>query len=166
MAVIQHSNQRVGLFIDTQNLYHSARNLYRNKVDFQKVFDEAKANRIIIRSIAYVITTESGDESMFFDALVKMGVETKSKELQIFPGGGRKADWDIGMVIDAIKLAPKIDVVVLVTGDGDFVPAVYYLKHLGCQVEIMAFGKTCSSRLREAADKFTDLSNDTKKFLL
>jgi len=167
MAVIKHAHQKVGVFIDTQNLYHSAKNLYKSKVNFGQVLKDAVSGRLLIRAIAYVITTESGEEKAFFEALVKLGIETKTKNLQIFFGGAKKGDWDVGIAVDAIKFAPKLDTVVLVSGDGDFVPLVEYLKvNQGCQVEVAAFGRSCSSRLIEAADDFTDLDKNPRKYLI
>lgn len=167
MSVIKHKAQRVGIFIDTQNLYHSAKNLYKAKVNFAHVLKEALAERTLIRAMSYVVTTESGEERSFFDALAKIGIETKTKDLQIFFGGAKKADWDVGMAIDAIKMAPKLDTVVLATGDGDFIPLVEYLKTKeGCQVEVIAFGRSSSGRLKEAADDFIDMDLDAKKFLI
>ncbi len=167
MAIIKHKAQRVGVFIDTQNLYHSAKNLYRARVNFANVLKEALDNRTLIRAIAYVVTTESGEEKAFFEALAKIGIETRTKDLQVFYGGAKKADWDVGMAVDAIKMAPRLDAVVLATGDGDFVPLAEYLKSgHGIQVEVIAFGKSASLRLKEAADDFTDMSADPKKYLL
>ncbi|MBY0539550.1 NYN domain-containing protein [Patescibacteria group bacterium] len=167
MAVVKHSAQRVAVFIDTQNLYHSAKNLYRARVNFAGVLKESVAGRILIRAMAYVVTTESGDEKAFFDALTKIGIETKTKDLQIFYGGAKKADWDVGMAVDAVKLAPRLDAVILATGDGDFVPLVEYLKNShGIQVEVIAFGKSASQKLKEVADDFIDMSIDPKKFLI
>lgn len=166
MAVIKQKNQRVGIFIDAQNLYHSAKHLYQARVNFGNVVKEALAGRILIRSIAYVITTETAEESSFFEALTKLGIETKTKDLQIFYGGVKKADWDVGIAIDAIKLAGKLDVVVIASGDGDFIPLVEYLKVQGCQIEVIAFGKSSSSKLREATDDFIDMCDDPRKFLL
>jgi len=166
MAVIKHKDQRVGIFIDTQNLYHSAKNLYKAKANFGNVVSEALAGRFLIRAIAYVASTESGEEQAFFEALNKLNIETKTKDLQIFAGGAKKADWDVGIAVDAIKLAPKLDVVVLATGDGDFIPLVEYLKTLGCQVEVIAFGKSSSSKLREVVDDFTDMGDDPRKYLI
>jgi uncharacterized LabA/DUF88 family protein len=167
MPVIKHKEQRVGVFIDTQNLYHSAKNLYRAKVNFKQVMEDAVAGRALIRAVAYVITTESEDEKSFFEALEKLGIETKTKDLQIFFGGAKKADWDVGIAVDAIKLAPKLDTIVLISGDGDFIPLVEYLRtNEGCQVEVMAFGKSSSSKLIETVDDFTDLCQDPKKYLL
>lgn len=167
MAIIKHKSQRVGIFIDTQNLYHSAKNLYRAKVNFGNVVKEAVAGRSLIRAVAYVIRTESEDEKSFFDALNKSGIETKVKDIRIFAGGAKKADWDIGMAIDAIAMANKLDTVILATGDGDFVPVVEYLKYTeGCQVEVIAFGKSSAGVLRDAADDFIDMCDNPHDFLL
>lgn len=167
MAAIKHKAQRVALFIDTQNLYHSAKNLYHARVNFANVLKESVAGRVLVRALAYVVTTESGEERAFFDALTKIGIETKTKDLQIFYGGAKKADWDVGMAVDAVKMAPKLDAVILATGDGDFVPLVEYLKNShGIQVEVIAFGKSASGRLKDACDDFIDMSGDPHKFLL
>ena len=167
MAIIKHKSQRVGIFIDTQNLYHSAKNLYKAKVNFGNVVKEALAGRQLIRAVAYVIRTESEEEKGFFDALNKLGIETKVKDIRVFAGGAKKADWDIGMAIDAIAMSEKLDAIVLATGDGDFVPLVEYLRYTqGTQVEVIAFGKSASGQLKEAVDDFTDMSDNPKNFLL
>jgi uncharacterized LabA/DUF88 family protein len=167
MSVIKHKEQRVGVFIDTQNIYHSAKNLYHSKVNFGQIVKDAVGERSIIRAVAYVITTEAGDEKAFFEALTKMGIETKTKDLQIFGSGAKKADWDVGLAIDAVKLAPKLDAVILVTGDGDFAPLVEYLQmNEGCQVEVVSFGKSTSSKLREVVDDFYDLDENVNKYLI
>ena len=87
MAIIKHKDQRVAVFIDTSNLYHSAKNLYRRKVNFGAVLKDAVAGRKLVRAVAYVITSESGEEKNFFEALTKLGIETKIKELQVFADG-------------------------------------------------------------------------------
>lgn len=156
----------MGVFIDAQNLYHSGKNLYHSKVNFGKIVEDALDGRKIVRAMAYVIKTETGEESAFFDALTKMGIETKVKDLQIFSSGAKKADWDVGMAIDAVTLAPKLDVIILLTGDGDFVPLVKYLQMSGCQVEVVSFGKSTSSKLVEAADHFMDLDQGPGKYLM
>ena len=166
MAVVKHNAQRVGIFIDTANLYHSAKNLYKSKVNFGNVVKEALGNRTLIRAIAYVIATEGGEEKAFLDALAKMGIETKSKELQIFFGGAKKADWDVGIAMDAVVMAPKLDVAIIVSGDGDYVPVIDYLKMQGVQVEVAAFGKSTSSKLREATESFLDLCDAPQKYLM
>ena len=167
MTVIKHKEQRVGVFIDTQNLYHSARNLYKARVNFGAVLKDAVAGRKLVRAVAYVITTEAGDEKSFFEALTKQGIETKTKDLQIFSSGSKKADWDVGIAVDAISMAPRLDVVILASGDGDFIPLVDYLRmHSGIQVEVVSFGQSTSGKLREAVDDFIDLSENPRKYLI
>ncbi|MFA6177779.1 MAG: NYN domain-containing protein [Candidatus Paceibacterota bacterium] len=166
MTVIKHKEQRVGVFIDTQNLYHSARNLYQARVNFGAVLKDAVAGRKLVRAVAYVITTEAGDEKNFFEALSKLGIETKTKDLQIFAGGAKKADWDVGLAVDAIKMSPRLDSVVIISGDGDFIPLVEYLQTNGVQVEVVSFGKSTSSKLREVVDDFVDLSENPRKYLM
>ncbi len=166
MTVIKHEEQRVGVFIDTQNLYHSARHLYKARVNFGAVLKEVVAGRKLVRAVAYVITTEAGDEKNFFEALQKQGIETKTKDLQIFQGGAKKADWDVGLAVDAIKMAPRLDSVIIVSGDGDFIPLVEYLQTIGIQVEVASFGQSTSSKLREVVDEFVDLSASPRKFLI
>src|SRR5690606_3977079 len=164
----KHPDQRVGVFIDTQNLYHSAKNLYDGaRVNFDEVLWGSVGNRALIRAIAYVISTESGDEQAFFDALRNIGIETKVKDLQVFSSGAKKADWDVSLAIDAIVMAPKLDAIILATGDGDFVPCVNYLKYNeGCQVEVISFGRSTSSALLEAVDDFIDMDEDPGAFLI
>ena len=137
------------------------------RVNFKEVLKTAVAGRELVRAIGYVIKTESGEEKAFLEALVKMGIETRIKDLQIFPGGTKKADWDVGMAVDAVRLAEmKNDAIVLVTGDGDFIPLLEHLRSLGQRVEVMAFGRSASGKLRELADNFVDLDSSIRKFLI
>jgi uncharacterized LabA/DUF88 family protein len=147
-------------------MYHSAKNLYNKKVNFREVLESAVAGRKLIRATAYAVRTESEEETPFFEALSQQGFEVKMKDLQVFAGGAKKADWDVGIAMDAIKLGDKLDVVVLVSGDGDYLPMVSYLQNTkGCLVEVVGFRQTTSSALIEAADDFLNLSED-RKFLL
>ena len=164
--MIKHKEQRVGILVDVSNMYHSAKNLYSRKVNFKEILIKAVAGRKLIRATAYVIRTENKDEMAFFEALSQQGFEVKMKDLQTFAGGAKKGDWDVGITIDAIKLADKLDVLILVSGDGDYLPAMSYLQNnKGCLVEIMAFHQTASNKLIEEADDFVDLSSN-KKFLI
>ena len=160
-------DQRVGVFVDVQNMYYSAKNLYNAKVNFAQILKTAANGRGLIRAIAYVIKADVKEEQNFFDALEKIGFEVKSKDLQIFAGGAKKGDWDIGLAMDTIELAPKLDTIVIVSGDGDYVPLVHHLRHaLGCRIEIIAFGKSSSSLLRQESDLFTDLDQDKRRYLI
>jgi len=164
--MIKHPEQRVGIFIDVQNLYYSAKNLFNAKVNFGEIVKAAVEDRKLIRAIAYVVKTPTGDEKPFFAALTNLGIETKERDLQIFFGGAKKADWDVGITVDMIRLSPSLDALILVSGDGDYEQLVTYLQNQGKQVEVVAFGETTSSKLIDVADGYTDLSDDKKRYLI
>lgn len=163
---VRYPAQRVAVLIDVQNLYHSAKNLYEARVNFKEVLKTAVAGRCLIRALAYVVRTKTGEEKPFVDALIKLGLEIRERELQEFFGGLKKADWDVGIAVDAIRIAQNCDVIVLCSGDGDFVQLVEYLKNQGKRVEILAFSRTTSSKLKEVADQFIDLEKNPEKYLL
>ena len=164
--MIKHKDQRVAILVDVSNMYHSAKNLYHKRVNFKEVLKSAVSGRKLIRATAYVIRTESEEETPFFEVLSQQGFEVKMKDLQIFAGGAKKADWDVGIAMDAIKIASKVDVVVIVSGDGDYLPLMSYIQNAsGCLVEVMGFKQTTSSKLSEESDDYIDL-NENKKYLL
>ena len=177
-----YSNQRVGIFVDVQNLYHSAKNLYRARVNYAELIKHLVGDRQLIRAMAYVVKSEGivettphidrtashdGDgksdmstEAAFFEALEKAGLELRMKDLQVWADGAKKADWDVGMAVDAIRMSSFLDVIILVTGDGDFLPLIDYLKWgAGRVVEVAAFRRSASAKLQEAADTFISIED-------
>lgn len=162
--MIRHEEQRVAVFIDAQNLYHSAQHMFGGNPNFKAILEGAVSGRKLVRAIAYVIRGSSGTEQAFFDALVKLGIEAKEKDLQEFASGAKKADWDVGLAVDAIRICEMVDVVVICSGDGDFIPLVEYLQHRGRIVEVCGFRPTTSGKLQELADGFIDLND--KQFIL
>lgn len=161
------SEQRVGVLVDIQNMYYSARIIHKKKVNFKAILEEGVGDRKLIRAFAYGVKTPEQTEEKFFEALEKSGYEVKTKDLQVFPDGSKKGDWDVGIAVDAIKMAPKLDVIVLVSGDGDYLPLMQYLQNtFGCRVEIMAFQESANAKIMEESDKFTNLSENKKQFLI
>jgi len=154
------------VLVDVSNMYHSAKNLYKSRVNFRELLKLVTANRELVRAVAYVVKSDTDEEKAFFSALEKSGYELKSKDLQIFPGGMKKGDWDVAIAIDAITLAKLVDVIVIVSGDGDYEPLVDYLKFNGNIVEVAGFGRSSSSRLIEAAHNFTDLDEVADRVIL
>jgi len=159
-------SQRVGIFIDTQNIYHSAKNFYGRNVDFGRLVDILSQGRNLIRTIAYVIKSDlSPKEIAFFEALILKGIELRVKDIIYLPSGEKKADWDVGIAVDTIRFSKFLDVIILVSGDGDFAPLVEYLKNQGNMVEIAGFGRNTSIKLKELADFFYDL-DELKDYIL
>lgn len=166
VTIHQRKNHRVGVFVDVQNMYHSAKNLYGARVNFKELLRIATANRELVRAVAYVVKSDTEEEKAFFDALEKAGFELKIKDLQVFPGGMKKGDWDVGLAIDAIGMSKQLDVVVIISGDGDFEPLVGYLKHDGLIVEAVGFRRSTSSKLIEIANNFFDLDEISDKVIM
>ncbi|WP_436934254.1 NYN domain-containing protein [Halovenus marina] len=162
----RHPDQRVAVLVDSQNLYHSAQSLFTQNIDYASLLEHAVDGRQLTRAIAYVIRAEAPEEESFFDALVDIGFETRIKDIKTFPDGSKKADWDVGMSLDAVTLANHVDSIVLCTGDGDFARLCSHLKHEGVKVETISFGESTADELVDAADEFTDMSGDTDTFLL
>lgn len=152
------------MFVDAQNLYHSAQHMFGGNPNFKAILEDAVAGRRLVRAIAYVIRGSSGTEQAFFDALEKLGIEAKEKDLQEFASGAKKADWDVGLAVDAIRIASMVDVVVICSGDGDFIPLIEYLQHEGRMVEVAAFRPTTSGKVQDLVDAFIDLTD--KKYVL
>ena len=165
--IVRNKDQRVAVLVDIQNLYYSAKNLYKARVNFKNLLQLALSKRLLVRAIAYVIKADSGEKEVdFFEALNSAGFEVKEKDLQIFYGGAKKGDWDLGIAMDAIRLGHKVDSIILVSGDGDFKPVVNYLQQsLGCLVEVVAFRKTANHELVEIADDFVDIEKHKSSLL-
>jgi uncharacterized LabA/DUF88 family protein len=150
-ALPRYPDQRVGIFVDVSNMYWAVKRLGA-ALNFRALREAAVGERKLIRAVAY--------------ALTKAGFEVKLKELQVFAGGKKKADWDVGMAMDMVRMGPLLDVVMLVSGDGDFVPVVEFMQQSGHLVEVMAFREGVSAKLVEHADAYTDLGKDTRRFLI
>jgi uncharacterized LabA/DUF88 family protein len=161
-----HPAQRVGVLADSQNLYHTAQSLHSRNLDYTALLEQAVEGRELVRAIAYVIRANSDNEERFFEALSEIGFETKIKPIQTYADGTKKADWDVGMSLDAVTLADHVDTVVLCTGDGDFTRLCSHLRHEGVRVEVMAFQQSTAEALIEAADSFVDLDAEAETFLL
>jgi uncharacterized LabA/DUF88 family protein len=162
----QQREQRVGVFVDVQNLYHAAKNIYGGKVNFSELLKTAVAGRKLVRAFAYVIRPEATEDYPFFDILKSIGFDVRMKDLQVFYGGAKKGDWDVGIAMDAIRMASKLDTIVLASGDGDFRSLLEYLRSMGCRTEVIAFGKNTSQKLADEADTFTDMDKNPRRFMI
>ncbi len=161
-----HPNQRVAVLADAQNLYHTAQSIYSRNIDYSSLLEKAVQGRELTRAIAYVIRADSPEEERFFEALIDIGFETKIKAIKTFGDGSKKADWDVGMSLDAVTLASHIDTIVLCTGDGDFSRLCSHLRHEGVRVEVMSFEESTAEELIAAADSYIDMSEREETFLL
>jgi uncharacterized LabA/DUF88 family protein len=157
---IPEENIRVGVFIDVQNMFYAAKKLDGARLDYESILDLIIGKRRQIMALTYVVESPEIDQSGFISLLKKKGYQVRRKELKSFTDGTAKGDWDMGIAIDIIEAAKELDVVALVSGDGDFVSLVHLIKRLGPIVELYAFGPNLSSELRETADKFVEIGSE------
>jgi len=154
--------ERVGVFVDVQNMYYAARQL-KGKLDFDALLQAAVRDRRLIRATAYVVETKEIDQSGFIALLEQRAIEVRRKTLKIRADGSMKGDWDMEMALDILDAAPRLDVVVLVTGDGDFTSLVSRVKGMGPRVEVIGFPRSTAKSLIEAADRYQPLD---RKFMI
>ena len=148
------NGQRVAALIDVQNMFYSAKSLFQSKINYRRLLEEVAGKRQLIRAVAYVVQRPDVDQTSFIDVLTRLGYEVRVKILKVRPDGSARGDWDTGLTIDAIRLAEKVDTVVLVSGDGDFVDLAAYLAGRGVRVEVMGFLRNTANELVEAAHAF------------
>ena len=150
-------DQRVAVLVDNQNIMISAR-ARGARPDYKKMLEKINGRKIV-RAISYIVETNGGNIDNFKKAMQSMGFEIKSKRPKVFPGGNTKADWDMQIAIDAISLAEKVDVITLITGDGDFEALIYALNSRGVKVEVMSVPETTAFELKGAADEWFPITN-------
>ncbi|MBW1696464.1 MAG: NYN domain-containing protein [Deltaproteobacteria bacterium] len=151
---------RVGVFVDVQNMFYAAKKLDGARLDYESMLDRIVNQRRLIKAVAYIVESSEIDQSGFISVLEKKGYQVRRKELKSYMDGTAKGDWDMGMAIDILEMSNHLDVVALVTGDGDFVSLVRLVKKLGPVVELYAFGHNLSSELKETSDKFFEIGSD------
>ena len=153
-------DQRVGIFIDVQNMFYAAKHLYGSKLNFARLLDYIARDRPLTRAIAYVVQTPEIDQSNFLAMLRSNGYEIRSKDLKQRPDGSAKGDWDMGLALDALAMSERLDVVAIVSGDGDFVDLVNFLKARGVRVEVYSFPYSTAEELRYAATEYFQMGTE------
>ncbi len=159
-TVYENTAQRVGIFVDVQNMFYSAKTLHQSKIDYRKLLEGILRGRQLVRAIAYVVQKADVDQSSFLEALRRSGYEVKEKELTIREDGTSKGDWKVEIALDATALEARMDCMVLVSGDGDFVPLVQVLNTRGCRTEVVSFERSTSNNLMRVCHQFITIDQD------
>lgn len=161
--------KRVGVFVDAQNLYYAAKEEFKGKLDYKALLDKivkgsGKEDRFLAGAYAYLVENPEKDQTKFKNLLESFGFQVKFRELLERSDGSKKGNWDLGLTIDIIQTISRFDVVIIVSGDGDFVDLIKYLKkqHDEVKVEVAAFPsrQRTSQRLIKEADYFHELGQE------
>lgn len=152
--------ERIALFVDSQNLYYSARMGYAAKVNYEKLLRLITENRKLVKAYAYIVQPPDGDVKPFATSLERIGYIVKTKDVRTRANGSAKANWDMGIALDILGILDRVDTIVLASGDGDFVPLVDFIKARNRRVEIFAFAENTAYDLKEKADKFEPLGEN------
>ena len=148
------------MFVDSQNLYYSARMGYAAKVNYEKLLRLIIENRQLVKAYAYIVQPPEGDVKPFATSLERFGYVVKTKDVRTRLDGSAKANWDMGMALDILGILDNVDTIILASGDGDFVPLVDFIKSKNKRVEIYAFSDNTAYDLKEKADKFVPLGEN------
>ena len=150
-------SKNVAVFVDVANLYYSARG-QEVDVDYVALLKAATKGRDLIRAYAYSgLDPENENQRKFIDFLFKNGYKVVHKDIRKFGDGRVKANLDIELVVDLFRLAKRMDIAVIVSGDGDFAPAIRALQDEGVRCEVISFRPNTSSDLIAVADEFIDI---------
>ncbi len=166
----ESADQRVALFVDTQNLFFAARDLSGAVVDYRRLLELAARGRSLAHATAYVVERE-GDASAFgfYTKLTALGYRVRRLKVRVRVAEDDRpvleGDWDLGLAVDVFRALGTCDVVALATGDGDFTPLVMLAQERGARVEVLAFRDFASQELQEACDRFVDLAGADGIFL-
>lgn len=112
--------EKVAIFVDVQNIYYTTKQAYRRHFDYQRFWNQATANREVVAAIAYAIDKGDSKQRAFQQILRQIGFEVKLKPYIQRGDGSAKGDWDVGITLDVMELAAQVDVIILLSGDGDF----------------------------------------------
>lgn len=145
----------VAVFVDIQNVYYTVREAYGKNFDYNKFWARVTANREVIKAVCYAIDRGDQKQREFQNILRAIGFDVKLKPFIQRSDGSAKGDWDVGIALDAMEYAEQADVIVLVSGDGDFDLLVQKIraKH-GRKVEVYGVPQLTAASLINAASEF------------
>ncbi len=167
----EHDEQRVALFVDTQNLYYAARDALGRNVDYERLLALAERGRRLQAATAYVVEREGANSAYgFVTRLSALGYRVRRRAVRVHRGDGEgrlvlEGDWDMGIAADIVRVWDHLDVVVLASGDGDFVPLLELAQQRGLRVEVLAFREASAQALIDLADRFVHLPDVAEMFV-
>ena len=150
-------SKNVAVFVDVANIFYAAKAAGVD-IDYVTLLKSATAGRDLVRAYAYTgLDPDNENQRNFHDFLRRSNYKVVSKDIRKYGDGKVKANLDIELVVDMMKTARNLDIAIVVSGDGDFAPAIRAVQEQGVRVEVISFRGNTSSDLIEVADQFTDI---------
>ncbi|WP_297185632.1 NYN domain-containing protein [uncultured Porticoccus sp.] len=149
------------LLVDVQNIYYTTRDAYARHFDYNRFWERATANRQVVKAIAYAVDRGDAKQRQFQAILRAIGFEVKLKPFIKRTDGSAKGDWDVGITLDAMEYARHADLLVLVSGDGDFALLVDRVRRdYGIPVEVYGVPAFTALALINAATEYMPVEGD------
>ena len=149
--------KNVAVFVDVANIFYAAKAAGVD-IDYVTLLKSASAGRDLVRAYAYTgLDPDNENQRNFHDFLRRSNYKVVSKDIRKYGDGKVKANLDIELVVDMMKTARNLDIAIVVSGDGDFAPAIRAVQEMGVRCEVISFRGNTSSDLIEVADQFTDI---------
>ena len=154
--------KNVAVFVDVANIFYAAKAAGVD-IDYVTLLRSASAGRDLVRAYAYTgLDPDNENQRNFHSFLARNGYKVVSKDIRKYGDGKVKANLDIELVVDMMKTARNLDIAIVVSGDGDFAPAIRAVQEMGVRCEVISFRGNTSSDLIEVADLFTDITQLAK----
>ena len=151
-------SKNVAVFVDVANIFYAAKAAGVD-IDYVTLLKSATAGRDLVRAYAYTgLDPENDNQRNFHEFLKRSGYKVVSKDIRKYGDGRIKANLDIELVVDLMRLAPHLDIAVVISGDGDFAPAIKAVQQMGVRVDVISFSGNTSSDLKEVADDFYEIT--------
>ena len=155
-------SRNVAVFVDVANVFYAAKAAGVD-IDYVTLLKTITANRDLIRAYAYTgLDPDNENQKAFHNFLDRNNYKVVSKDVRKYGDGRFKANLDIELVVDLVRLAPKLDIAVVISGDGDFAPAIRAVQDMGVRVEVVSFRANTSSDLIDVADQFIEITSIAK----
>ncbi len=151
--------QRLAVLVDVQNLFYAAKHVLGGRLHYERLLSAVVGNRNLVRAICYVVRDPEVEMRSFLNALRNAGFETRVKVSRKRSDGTTRGDWAVGIALDALALAPRVDTIVFCTGSGDLAPVLHRLDAMGVRTEVFGVEQSTAAELIDAAHRFEPISS-------
>ena len=153
--------QKVSIFVDVQNIYYTTKQIFNSNFDYNKFWKKITYDREVVAAFAYTTNRNDTKQIQFQNILRAIGFQVKLKPYISRADGSSKGDWDVGITIDILDYAPKSDIVVLASGDGDFDLLIQkIISKNNLLTEVYGVGPLTANSLKRSSTEFYEIDKN------